>query len=190
LELIHATPPTQPENTSASDTDSGQRLADAAGEKLPCPPQARRIPPWPLWSWAGRGLLWGIRGLGDQAAEHDDSGPGRRVNQGGDVRGVPFTRAFVVRLWGDAECDGPKGLARRAYADGYRRALSSPVWLGTSFPLRWSTGKSNGLCEGANAKARTITKASYGFGCASSLIACICLCCTVSPWSQRTHYRT
>jgi transposase len=40
------------------------------------------------------------------------------------------------------------------------------------------TKLSNGRSEGRNSKVRTITKRSYGFHNASSLIAMIYLCCT------------
>lgn len=41
-----------------------------------------------------------------------------------------------------------------------------------------ATGLSNGRSEGLNGKVRTITRRSYGFHSASSLIAMIFLCCT------------
>jgi transposase len=50
------------------------------------------------------------------------------------------------------------------------------------------TGLSNGRAEGINSKIRVITKRSYGFRSASSLIAMIYLCCTGLVLAPIRHY--
>lgn len=47
-----------------------------------------------------------------------------------------------------------------------------------------NTGLSNGRVEGLNGKARVITRRSYGFHDASSLIAMLFLCCSLPALSS------